>query len=121
MKQRLPYIGLLIVCLVVILLELSGGYAANVNAVHTVKAGTLFMITPPLGMSVSVLSLVAMIYGVILAILHKQWKWMVLLLLTSYIGAIVYTVFSLIRLGKRVEGPLEMIGSYTNENPTELI
>lgn len=58
----------------------------------------------PRALVIDVLSFVAWIWGIVLAARAKQWKWMLLALLTGYIGGCIYSLFSLLKKERKEDG-----------------
>ena len=93
MKRYLALVLLLAICILTVFFQLGGGYSEAIHSVATHRGLNL----QPMVVGDSISSLVALIWGVILTIRAKQWKWMLAILFTTYIGAGIYAIYSLIQ------------------------
>lgn len=93
MIRRLPLILLLAVCIATLFFQLNGGYAQNIH-LSTVR----HVVMPPMmALATSIGSGIALLLGVVLTARKKQWKWMLGIIFTTYIGAAIYVIYSFVQ------------------------
>lgn len=93
MKRYVTLTMLLVICIITAIFQLSGGYS---DAIHSVAIHSGLNLHP-LVVGDSISSLIVLIWGVVLTVRAKQWKWMVAILCTTYIGAGIYAIYSLLQ------------------------
>jgi hypothetical protein len=94
MNKRWLYIVLLVLCLLTIALQVSGGLEQSLQAVHHVTPGKI-VVPGPRALIIDITSFISWILGIILTIRGRQWKWMMLVAFTSYAGGTLYALRSL--------------------------
>lgn len=95
MKSHNWYLVIIAITLFAVTLQITGGYTELVHAMHAAKPGQFIWFGGIRSFSVAVLSLIAWIIGLVLTFRDRQWKWFICILLTSYLGALIYSIVRL--------------------------
>jgi hypothetical protein len=83
---------LLLFSLAAIVFQLAGGFSAELSMVATMSPGSAPVMPHPMTLLAGVASLLACIWGIMLAVRNQQWKWCIAIGFTTYIGACVYVI-----------------------------
>jgi hypothetical protein len=102
--KRQWYIALLLaLCVTIIILQVSGGFAETIQTIQHVTPGTIVM-PGTRALIIDILAFCAWIWGMVITARARQWKWFWLVFLTCYLGGCIYASFILLSRGKRQRG-----------------
>jgi hypothetical protein len=96
MKRQWAIVFLLVICTIVIVLQLSGGFAESMQAIKHATPSTI-AVPGPRALIIDVLSFVAWVWGLALTARARRWRWLALILVTGYIGGCLYSLVTLFR------------------------
>lgn len=83
---------LLLLCIATLVLQVTGGLTQGIYATHATANGHFLLFKGPQQIAASATAFIAWIIGLFLAAYYKQWRWFIVILLLSYVGAGIYAI-----------------------------